>query len=144
MSRLDALLEALRRSSVTLSVGDPDERLATRSYRWLEVRSADGDGAVMPICDELGEARDSNPALLLHFALFECEVFEEEPGIDGWCAESGFDPTQDWVHAAYASLGEASRLLRRAVGAVKPLTTWDFSLNAGEAQRLRTLDEALP
>lgn len=140
-SRVDGLREALRRSGITLAVGDDDARLRARSYRWLTVRTINGETATMPICDELGEARDSNPALLLNLAILECEVFEEEAGVEGWCSESGFDPAVAWVRAAYDRLGRARALLRAEVGEVRPLTTWDFSLNAGEAQVLRTLDE---
>lgn len=135
-----ALEKALTDHGLRLSV-EADRHLQSRSYRRIRLTLPhDRPDLSMPVDDEYGDARNDNPMLLLHLVLSECEGYEEADDFLVWAAESGLDASETWVQALFAELGEVVPEIREIVGSdVKPLSSYDFTLNAGAAQALRGL-----
>lgn len=72
--------------------------------------------------------------------LSECETYEDAADFLAWVKDTGFDPSEVWVQALYAEMGEIIPKIREAIGTdVAPLSSYDFTLNAGAARALRKL-----
>jgi len=136
---ITVLKEALAAHDLGLSTEPDDSRLLARSYRRIRVTLAsDQQDLTIAVDDEYDDARDENPELLLHLVLAECEAYEGAADFLVWAAESGFDPSDGWVQALYAELGEVVPRIRKILGPeVEALSCFDFALNAGAAAVLR-------
>jgi hypothetical protein len=138
---IEALQGALRDHDLRLSVEPEEERLQSRSYRRVRLTLGASDEALsVPVDDEYGDATDDNQALLLHLVLAECACYEEADDLLVWAAETGLDPAESWVRGLYTELGGVVPTIRGVIGTdVKPLASWDFTLNGGAARALRDL-----
>ena len=130
-------MSALADHNIQLSVEPDDDRLLAWSYRRIRfalfLNKLD---LVIPVDDE--DADRNNPALMLHLVLSACEIYEEADDFLVWARETGFDASENWVQALYADLADVVPKIREKLGPdIKPLSSHDFSLNAGAARALR-------
>jgi hypothetical protein len=137
---VQALVDAVRELNLVLSVEPPTPELDAISYRRIRVESGDGRVVIIPVDDEYGDATDDNPELLLHLVLAACQVYEESEDALAWVREAGVQPASPLAADLFRESGEAVRVVRAIVGdRLQPISSWDFTLNTGAAQRLRRL-----
>ena len=137
---VQALVDAVREFGLSLSVEPATPELDAMSYRRIRFAAGDGRVAVIPVDDEYGDAASDNPELLLHLVMAACEVYEEADDVAGWAREVGIDADAPPADGLYRESGEACRVIRAIVGDdLRPISSWDFTLNAGAAQVLRRL-----
>lgn len=103
---------------------------------WIEDKSFD-----VYLDNEYKDVEENNPAVLLQLLLFEIEGFEEAKNFPVWAKELGLDASLNPVHQLWLHWEETAPALRKLLGQkLKGISSYEFYLNSGATQELRSLD----
>ena len=137
---VDALVEALDRHGLALRALEARDGLPRPWWHRIEWRSSTGPTLSVPVDDEFSDASDEKQAMLLHLVLDMCACFEECEDYAEWAVEAAVDVDDDASRALYREYEQLVPQIRAVVGPdLEPISSWDFTMNAGAAQVLRAL-----
>ena len=140
---VNALIDAISRFRVRIEALPDDADLEEESLR--EVMLHLGDRSFRCLADnEYGDMDRDNLPLQLNMILMELEHYD---GVDDylvWARGHGLDAASPKVDALWDRLQENAVAIRKIVGQdLVAMSSWDWSLYAGDARILRDLPEPL-
>lgn len=91
------------------------------------------------VYDEYDDLVVDNQPLCLCLVLLELEEYQEEDDYLTWCTTKGLKASIEQLRSYYMGLSEIYRKIEAIIGFIEcPISSFDFELNAGAAQALRS------
>ena len=140
---VNALINAITRFRVRIEALPEDADLEEESLR--EVMLHLGDRSFRCLTDnEYGDMDRDNLPLQLNMILMELAHYDDVDDFLVWARGHGLDAASSKVDALWDRLRENAVGIREIVGRdLVAMSSWDWSLYAGDARILRDLPEAL-
>lgn len=117
-------------------VEDKDPVLAEHFYRRVEMTCPAGT-FVLPVCDDMDDLPDCAPAIILQLVLRALYDFEEAQDYLVWCKEMGYSAGDSTASRIWFEQREVAAWMLQFFGDLKPISTWDWEMGAGECRILR-------
>lgn len=138
-----AALEAvIERAALRLSVAESTPAGHPASRAVVRIESGSAPVVSISVDDEYGDS-EGHPAqpLLLHLVLAECEGWEEADDFPAWAVDAELDPADPGALGVFEDLARVVPEIRRIVGDVRAISSWEVQMNSGAARALRERSE---
>lgn len=137
ITRLSAALE---KHQIRIEVQPETTFEKEYSWRTLLIKAAHKE-YILSIYDEYSDAEEKpSQPMLLHLALWSCSLYDEAEDFLEWCVDAAFSASSAEALQLYRDLGTVVPHFLELIGDdAAPLSDWDFNMNTGVTQHLRSL-----
>ena len=137
---IQALRALYQKHPITIRVSETECLAGNSAYPKVEL-SIGENAFSLYADDEYHDFKIGNPLLSFCIILRELEGYAETEDFLAWCKDNGSDASHPEIRDYHMKLGALYSAIEKILGEIDcQISDYDFALNAGAAQALRSVD----
>ena len=138
---IQALYDLIEKLALQIEALETPPELEEISFSLVRIQF-NGIDKTIRVEDEYKDVENATPALLLQLLLNSCDEYEEHEDFLVWCRALGLNASDSQSLSIYKEIAEVAALMARlGVDYNTYISPFDWELNAGAAQALRSLSK---